>query len=115
MTPQTEAVNPPEGVVKPPEAVRPADQEVRSGSPETPPDFASSISMAFDGKVSSVPTPEDDEELLDYSSSPERMNLEINVVHLFVDGSVPTEEDLAHRDFGPTDVVFQKPKTLRII
>jgi hypothetical protein len=38
------------------------------------------------------------------------MNLEINVVHLFVDGSVPTEEDLAHHDFGPKDVVFQKPK-----
>jgi hypothetical protein len=31
------------------------------------------------------------------------MNLEINVVHLFVDGSVPTEEDLAHLDFGAKD------------
>jgi hypothetical protein len=49
--------------------------------------------MACDGKVSSVLTPEDDEELVDYNSSPERMNLEINVVHLFVDGSVPTVED----------------------
>jgi hypothetical protein len=38
------------------------------------------------------------------------MNLEINVVHLFVDSSVPTEEDLAHLDFGPKDAVFQKPK-----
>jgi hypothetical protein len=38
------------------------------------------------------------------------MNLEINVVHLFVDGSVPTEEDLAHLDFGPKDAIFQKPK-----
>jgi hypothetical protein len=38
---------------------------------------------------------------VDYSSSPERMNLEINVVHLFVDGSVPTEEDFTHLDFGP--------------
>jgi hypothetical protein len=47
---------------------------------------------------------------VDYSSSPERMNLEINVVHLFVDGSVPTEVDLAHLDFGPKDAVFQKPK-----
>jgi hypothetical protein len=47
---------------------------------------------------------------VEYSSSPERMNLEINVVHLFVDGSVPTEEDLSHLDFGPKDVVFQKPK-----
>jgi hypothetical protein len=38
------------------------------------------------------------------------MNLEINVVHLFVDGSVPTEEDLAHLGFGPKDAIFQKPK-----
>jgi hypothetical protein len=38
------------------------------------------------------------------------MNLEINVVHLFVDGSVPKEEDLAHLDFGPKDAIFQKPK-----
>jgi hypothetical protein len=61
--------------------------------------------MACDGKVSSVLTPEDDEELVDYNSSPERMNLEINVVHLFVDGSVPTVED-----FGPKYSIFQKPK-----
>jgi hypothetical protein len=38
------------------------------------------------------------------------MNLEINVVHLFVDGSVPMKEDLAHLDFGPKYVIFQKPK-----
>jgi hypothetical protein len=66
--------------------------------------------MVCDDKVSSIHTPEDDEQLVDYSSSPERMNLEINVVHLFVDGSVLTEEDLAHLDFGPKDAIFQKPK-----
>jgi hypothetical protein len=49
---------------------------------------------------------------VDYSYSPERMNLEINVVHVFVDGSVPTEEDLAHIDFGPKDAIFQKPKDI---
>jgi hypothetical protein len=38
------------------------------------------------------------------------MNLEINVVHLFVDGSVPPEKHLAHLDFGPKDAIFQKPK-----
>jgi hypothetical protein len=32
------------------------------------------------------------------------------VVHLFVDGSVPTEEDLAHIYFGLKDAMFQKPK-----
>jgi hypothetical protein len=61
-------------------------------------------------KVSSFHTPEDDEQLVDYSSSPERMNLEIIVVHFFVDGLVPTEEDLAYLDFGPKDAIFQKPK-----
>jgi hypothetical protein len=107
---QAGAVKPPEGAVQPPGVVRPSDQAVRPGSPETPPGFASSIPMVCDDKVSSVHTPEDDEQLVDYSSSPERMNLEINVVHLFVDGSVPTEEDLAHLDFGPKDAIFQKPK-----
>jgi hypothetical protein len=102
--PQTKAVKPPEGVVQP------ADQAVRPGSPEAPPNFAPSVPMACNDKLSSVPTPKDDEELVDYSSSPKRMNLDINVVHLFFDGSVPTEEDFAHLDFGPKDVVFQKPK-----
>jgi hypothetical protein len=103
---QTGAVKPLEGAVQPPGAVRPGDQAVGPGSLETPPDFASLIPMVCDDKVSSVHTPEDDEQLVDYSSSLERMNLEINVVHLFVDGSVPTEEDLAHLDFGPKDAVF---------
>jgi hypothetical protein len=100
---QTEAIKPPERAVQPPGAVRPCDQAVRPGSTETPPDLASSIPMVCDDKVSCVHTPEDDEQLVDYSSSPERINLEINVVHLFVDGSVPMEEDLAHLDVGPKD------------
>jgi hypothetical protein len=91
-------------------AVRSGDQAVRPGSPEMPPGFAPSIPMVCDVKVSSIHTPEDDEQLVDYSSSPERMNLEINMIHLFVDGSVPTEEDLAHLDFGPKVAIFQKPK-----
>jgi hypothetical protein len=99
------------GAVKPPEgAVRPGDHAVRPGSPEMSPGFTSSIPMVCDDKVLSVHTPEDDEQLVDYSSSPEWMNLEINMIHLFVDGSVPTEEDLAHLDFGPKDAIFQKPK-----
>jgi hypothetical protein len=77
-TPQVEAVKPPEEAVKPPEAVRPADQAVRPSSPETPLSLASSVHMACDDKLSSVPAPEDDEQLIDYSSSPERMNLEDN-------------------------------------
>jgi hypothetical protein len=83
---------------------------VRLGAPETPPGFASLVPMTCDDKLSSVPTLEDDEELVDYNSSLERMNLDINVFHLFVDGSVPTEEDFAHLDFGPKDAIFQKSK-----
>jgi hypothetical protein len=107
---QVGEVKPPEGAVQSPGAVRPGDQAVRPGSPKTPSSFAFLIPKVCVDKVSSVHTPEDDEQLVDYSSSPERMNLEINVVHLFVDGSVPTEEDLAHLDFGPKDAIFQKPK-----
>jgi hypothetical protein len=55
-------------VVKPPEAVKPVDQAVRPGSPETP----------CNDKLLSVPTLEDDEQLIDYSSSPERIELEDN-------------------------------------
>jgi hypothetical protein len=106
---QIEAVKPPEGAVQPPGAVRPGDQAVRPGSPEMPPGFASSIPMACDNKGSSVHTPEDDKQHVNYNSSLERMNLEINVVHLFVDGSMPTE-DFAHLDFTPKDAIFQKPK-----
>jgi hypothetical protein len=100
-TPQAEAVKPPEVAVKPPEVVIPS-------SPETPPDFTSSVPVTCDDKLSSIHTPEDDEELVDYSSSPEQMNLDINVVHLFVDGSVPTEEDFAHHDCVSKDAIFQK-------
>jgi hypothetical protein len=76
-TPQAEAVKPPEETVKPLEAVKPADQAVRLGSPEMSPGFTSSVLMACDDKLS-VPAPEDDEQLIDYSSSPERMDLEDN-------------------------------------
>jgi hypothetical protein len=107
---QPGAVTPPEGAVQPPGAVQPGDQAVRPWSAETPPGFASSIPMVCDDKVSSFHTPEDDEQLVDYISSTEQMNLEINVVHLFVDGSVPPEKHLAHLDFGPKDAIFQKPK-----
>jgi hypothetical protein len=100
---QTEVVKPPEGAVQPPEAVRP-------GSPETPLSFVSSVPVICDDKVSSIPTPADDGELVDCSSSPEPMNHEVNVVHFFVDALVPVEEDFAHLDFGPKDAIFQKPK-----
>jgi hypothetical protein len=76
-TPQAEVVKPPEAINLP-EVVKPADQAVRPGSPEMPLSFASSVPMACDDKLSSVPAPKDDEQLIEYSSSPERMDLEDN-------------------------------------
>jgi hypothetical protein len=70
IAPQTGAVKPPEGPVQPPGAVRLGDQAVRPGSPETPPGFASSFPIVCDDKVSSIHTPKDYEQLVDYSSSP---------------------------------------------
>jgi hypothetical protein len=77
-TPQAEAVEPPEEVVKLHEAVKLADKAVRPSSPETLLSFASSVPMACDDKLSLVPTLKDDEQLIDYSSSPKRMDLEDN-------------------------------------
>jgi hypothetical protein len=65
MTPQAEAVKPPEEAIKSPEAVKPADQAVRPGSLETPLSFASPVPMVCDDKLSSVSAPEDDEQLID--------------------------------------------------
>jgi hypothetical protein len=66
--------------------------------------------MVCDDKSASDPTQEDDEELVDYSSSPERMNLDIIVIHMCRDGYLLSEEDVMHLDFGPKEAIFQKPK-----
>jgi hypothetical protein len=76
--PQAEADKPLEEAVKPPKAVKPADQAVRPGSPETLLGFASSVPMACDDKLLSVPAAEDDKQLIDYSSSSECMDLKEN-------------------------------------
>ena len=60
------------------QAVRPVDQAVRPAEPGTPPDFSSSIPITCDNELSSAPETEDDEQLVDYSSSPERIKLEDN-------------------------------------
>jgi hypothetical protein len=66
--------------------------------------------MVCDDKSTLGSTTEDDEELVDYSSSPQHMNLDINVIHMFMDGYVLSEEDVVHLDFGPKEATFQKPK-----
>ena len=45
---------------------------------------------------------------MDYEASPERTNLEVNVVHLSSDYFVVPEEDMAHLQFGSCEAVFQK-------
>jgi hypothetical protein len=68
--------------------------------------------MVCDDKSTLAPTPEDGEELVDYSSSPERMNLDINMVKMSMDRYLLSEEDVAHLDFGPKEAIFQKPKAI---
>jgi len=84
--------------------------KVQLGDAEGMPGDVSSALMVCDDELASDPTAEDDEQLVDYASSPERLNMDINVVHLAMDGSLLSEDDIAHFDFGPKDVVFQKPK-----
>ena len=48
---------------------------------------------------------------MDYEASPERNNMEINVVRFSEDYyAVSEEEEAAIMDFGPREAVFQKPK-----
>ena len=64
------------------------------------------ISVPSIGEAPTVPPAPEDEEMVDYEASPERTNLEINVVHLSSDYFVVPEEDLAHLQFGPCEAVF---------
>jgi hypothetical protein len=107
---QPAPARPVEGSVTP---VRLVDVDGQTDDPETPHDFSSSVPMVCDDKSASDPSPEDNEELVDYSSPPERMNLDINVIHMSMDGYVLLEEHIAHHDFGPKEAILQKPKATR--
>jgi hypothetical protein len=96
--------------VRPVTPVRPVDVDGQTDDPETSPGFSSLVPMVCDDKSASDPAPEDDEELVDYSSSPEHMNLDINVIHMSMDGYMLSEEDVTHLAFGPKEAIFQKPK-----
>jgi hypothetical protein len=71
---------------------------------------AAPVSASRVDEVPLVPPAMEDEELVDYEASPERNNLEINVVHMSLDYLVVPKEEVAHLQFGPRDAVFQKPK-----
>jgi hypothetical protein len=107
---QPAPVRPVEGSVRPVTPVRPVDVDGQTDDPETGPSFSFSVPMVCDDKSASDPAPEDNEELVDYSSSPERMNLDINVIHMSMDGYVLSEEVITHLDFGPKEAIFQNPK-----
>jgi hypothetical protein len=91
------------------QAVQPPVQAVQPPVAEEAPIDASSTPMQCD-ELTSAAVPEDDEQLVDYASSPEHLNMDINVIHMSMDGSVILEEEMAHLDFGPKEAIFQKPK-----
>jgi hypothetical protein len=39
------------------------------------------------------------------------LNLDLNVIHMSMDGYVLSEEDVAHLALGPKEAIFQKPKS----
>ena len=43
-------------------------------------------------------------------ASPERTNMEINVVRFSINYWAIPMEETAHLDFGPREAIFQKPK-----
>ena len=61
-------------------------------------------------EVPASPSAAEDEELVDYEASPERANMEINVVRFSDDYWAIPEEETTHLDFGPHEAIFQKPK-----
>ena len=65
------------------------------------------VSVPSVGEAPAIPPAAEDEELVDYEASPERTNLEVNVVHLSSDYFVVPEEDMAHLQFGPREAMFQ--------
>jgi hypothetical protein len=83
---ELESIKPVEESVRPVTPIRTVAGDGQTGDQETPPVFSSSAPLVCDDKSTSAPTPKDEEELVDYNSSPEHMNLVINIVHMSMDG-----------------------------
>ena len=75
-----------------------SDQPVRPVEPTAEPaaELAPPVLVTSVDEAPAVPLTVEDEEFVDYEASPERTNLEVNVVHLSSDYFVVPEEDLAH-------------------
>ena len=73
--------------------VRPVGPSAEVTAESVPP-----VSVPSVDEAPTVPPTAEDEELVDYEVSPERTNMEINVVHLSSDYFVVPEGDMAHLD-----------------
>ena len=111
---QIKTADQPARPVGPPPPTGEPDRSDRSAQPvrpvepstESATESAAPVSVPSIDEAPAVPPASEDEELVDYEASPERTNLEINVVHLSSDYFVVPKEDLAHLQFGPREAVF---------
>ena len=89
-----------------------SEQPVRPVDPEPEQKAEQSIlaSAPSATEIPAVPSAPEYEELVDYESSSERTNMEINIVHFSDDYWAIPEEEAGHLDFGPREAIFQKPK-----
>ena len=85
--------------------VRPVETEIEQKAEAEAPTSATRTT-----EVPEAPPAPEDEELVDYEASPERNNMEINVVHFSEDYLSISEEEAAHLDFGPVMPYFRSPK-----
>ena len=117
---QVKAVDQPTGPVRPlqptgltgvPDRSDRSEQPVRLVDLELEQKAKESIPTSAPGtsEVLAAPSIAEDEELVDYEASPERTNMEINVVHFSDDYWAIPEEETAYLDFGPHKAIFQKP------
>jgi len=104
-TPVTGRTGVPNRSDRPEPPVRPVEPSAESTAESAVP-----VSVSRVDEVKPAPPATEDEELVDYEVSPERNNLEINVVHMSSNYLIIPEEEVAHLQFGPRDAVFQKPK-----
>ena len=102
----------PTGLTGIPDRYDRSEQPVRPVDPETEQKAEEVVSTSAPGTSEALvaPSAAEDEELVDYKASPERTNMEINIVRFSDDYWVIPEEETAHLDFGPRKAIFQKPK-----